>query len=341
VAGGTSYYVQVDNPSNDAFAIGSYVLEVRPDSAGTTPANQVGDANSSLEDSLADGVVPGARHLGLNTSTTSRFQYGYRDALTSSTDVNGYRVRAPNASNNQSSTMTVVVWAQQAGGLNPTVKVVDRSGQPVASQVVLNENGAYDVQVANATPNTYYYVLVGAADRTNPRNQGAFFLGVSFNMQAVTLNTLAQASLTDSAKQSSGGLSVTKTQQFHFALSASSTNASQANAVRMTIYDANGNVVATLVAHNGETRTLTVLLTAGNYTVRFAAATQDGSALAPLAVNLSAQSGFGDDLGPQTVDPTSTPPGNSGGTPTDPTYQWSNTGTTAFNSSDSYSNPWW
>ena len=105
----------------------------------------------------------------------------------------------------------------------------------------------------NATANANYYVAISAADPTNGRNVGNYFLGIDFQTALVQQQQFAELTLTNSAKQAGRVLTLTSTQAFHFALSASNVNSSAVTAVRMTIYDSNGNVVFSLVAGNGQT----------------------------------------------------------------------------------------
>lgn len=349
---GSTYYVKVEGGTTNVFRIGGYQLEVRPDAA-TGPANQLGLASNGLEDNDPDTVFPNAKHLAQKVDTvSSRFDYVFNDALTSPKDVEYYRLKSPlPGPTNSSGMMTVVTWAKQPGGLDPTISVYDVRGKAVASQVVLNENGAYDVQVSNVAPQTTYYIAIKAAYPKLAREMGSYFLGVDFNSNAATLTTYAQMTLSDGAAQAGRKVSVSDTETAHFALTANSANTSVDSAVRMTIYDSTGQVVFTLVAHNGETRTATVMLTPDTYVVRFSAATHDGSPLSAMNVTLSGISGISDDIGPQVVDPTSAPTGGgstSGGpatttTPTTgPNLVWLDySGINFLTLLDPYGNPWW
>src|SRR5207245_1129836 len=152
---------------------------------------------------------------------------------------------------------------------------------------------------------------VSASSPANSMNKGRYFLGVDTTIQQVAFNNVAQTTLSGgSARQSVyGSLTTTGTQDLHFKLNVSTATPNANVAVRMTIYDGNGKVVGTLAARNGDTVTITLLLTAGKYTIRFAAATSDGSALPDVNVNLQATNTLGDGLGPQVTNPN----GNSNG----------------------------
>ena len=70
----------------------------------------------------------------------------------------------------------------------------------------------------------------------------------------------------------------------HFVLSAGpgSSNA----AVEMSVYDLAGNLVFTLVAGAGDTRSTTLFLAAGTYSFRFRTISLDGNAVSPLTFRL-------------------------------------------------------
>jgi hypothetical protein len=211
--------------------------------------------------------------------------------------------------------MRVLAWGTDVGGLDPVLGVYDSHGSPVAATVLVNENGAFVAQVPAALPNTDYYVAVQAEQPGGPHGTGNYFLGVEFSAKAVNLQNFAAGTLTQSTSQKSlGSLQVNQDQLFHLALSAGGQAAAGAT-LTMTIYDQSGSVVATLSVPNGQTQTITLLLSPGAYTIQVAAQTSDGSPLSPMDFSLLGLS-LSDPIGPQPTDPTLTP------TNLPPSYTW-------------------
>src|SRR5439155_110318 len=109
--------------------------------------------------------------------------------------------------------------------------------------------------------------------------------------------TFVQNTLDQSHTQAASTLTVSQSALFHYVLSADTGTATAAAAVRMTIFDAGGRVVFTLVAGNREPVSSNVFLTQGTYTVRFAAATQNGQPLPALVYTVRGQK-LSDPVGP-------------------------------------------
>jgi hypothetical protein len=265
----------------------------------------------------------------------SRYAYACQAAITDSTDVDIYRLRSPQTANNATVVMRVLVWGTAVGGLDPSVTVTDSHGNVIPADVLVNENGSFVLQVPNALPNADYYVAV-RGESSGVRAVGSYFLGVDFSNKSVTLPTLTSGTLTQDASNAYGGLQVTQTQLFHFALSAGGTPGS-GTAVRMVLYDQNGSVVASLTALSGDTQTLTVLLGPGTYTVRMELGGPAGMALSPTSYVLRGI-GLSDPIGPLPSDPTMDPVAPT--TTTDPTaptttspdlgYYWLSSGFSPF-----------
>src|SRR5205823_1023833 len=214
-----------------------------------------------------------------------------------------------------------------ANGLNPVVTVFDQNGVIVNADVVLNAPGNYLIQVPNAAAGSTYYLKVAAAPNAGAHNTGAYALGVNFSATPLVLpqmGTKTISSPTSGVARDVYKLTVPESADVTFTLSASAPAATGvAVAVRMRVYDQNGNVVLTIDALNGQTTSAKVLLAHGTYTVVFTAATQDGSALPALSYLLRGKT-VTDPLDPVPVDPNAPPPPDptltSGGdAPTDPT----------------------
>jgi hypothetical protein len=245
-----------------------------------------------------------------------------------------YRVQSAPAAAGQADVMTVSVMAQFASALSPQVLVFDSHMNAVAATVLTNANGVIIVQVANAQPNASYLIMVGAAQRPNKANTGAYLLDVTFGRTAAPANqTYAANTLTAAAPQNVRSLTVSQNQLFSFVLSANTGGSTQAAEVQMLIFDANGKEVYSQIAYAGQQATTgNVYLQSGTYTVRFIAIPKTPGQLPPLFYTLAGLV-LSDPQGPQPVDSTSsssTAPSSSSSPPPDSSYSYWSDGTYTY-----------
>src|SRR5207244_6295430 len=176
----------------------------------------------------------------------ARFDYAYKASISSSGDVDYYKVHAATGVTGTQK-MNVIVWALEPNGLHPRVDVFDAAGNAAASQLLANENGSFSVEVENTTPGATYYVKIGALG--DGPDTGNYFLGVDFNTDVATaVQTFGSNRLTNSAPEDDRAVIVTKNRLFEFILSADNGLSGQPDSVTMQILDANGMVVFTLTA---------------------------------------------------------------------------------------------
>lgn len=313
---GATYYIKVEKAQKDVFGIGSYHLAVGKEAHEalfpSTPSFLNDDRPDDDEDELGPLVPLPPR---VNT-VGAQWDYTYRASVSYAHDVDRYLVTAPTAPTG-SSAMVVSVWGLETDKLEPKVTVYDTSAipVPVATQVVRNDRGFYTVQVVGVAPGTPFEVRVEAADPQGSYKEGNYLVGVDFVSNAIILESFVGGTLTSAVKQRAHELRLTETRLFHLALSADTGGSSVEAAVRVTIYNAARQVVATLVAKAGETTSLNVLLAPGNYTVRFAAGTRNSSDTLPALTYGLKGLPRNDPIGPVPVPPSPTPP------PPNP-YQW-------------------
>jgi hypothetical protein len=311
-----TYYVKVESGTNDVFGIGSYQLQIRgvPLVGALTGAltGAVQGVTGLLNNALpTNGSILTATLLPpLLSRTDSYLTYAYRASINDRYDVDYYRIQAAQPSAGEPNVMTVMVWGQDSNGLLPSASVYDANGNPVSAQVLVNENGSYTLQVANAVPGATYFVKVQAADPTGPNNVGNYFLGIQFGPQAVHLDAVGSGTLEAATPYGSGGMQLTESQLVHLVLTVNAPNQPQTARVRLTVTDSAGNVVATAVARDGLPASLTTFLTPGVYFLRVDGYTTDGSALLPLTYTLQGLR-LSDPIGPETEDPTNSPASSS------------------------------
>ncbi len=217
-----------------------------------------------------------------------------------------------------------MVWGTQTNGLSPHLAVYDAYGQQVNADVLVNENGTYTVQVANAVPGAAYYVKVDAAGAAAGHTTGNYFLAIQFGPNAQNLQALGSGTLGATVPETSGTLAVGTTMLFHFVLSANASNAPSGTGVRLTILDSNGQVVGSLLAGVAQPVSLTMLLSAGTYRFIYDAVGPSGQPLPSVTYTLAGV-GVSDPIGPQPVDPTMDPQSTTA--PSDGTTSDSSTST--------------
>jgi hypothetical protein len=300
------YYIRVES-ANPGFGVGSYQLKVvfdpdAPDVVANGTLTKIDDNHT--DDTIKDAdVLPTADGYSANT------HYSAFASLCDTTDMDFYQIRSAKVGNNQKSVMTVNVRSLTSPALDPTLKVYDKFGAPVDTNILVHGGGSYTVQLNNADSNADYYVKV-ASDDDSAIKVGDYQLDVDFRAVAVNLQTLASNTLTDSAKSSFGTLTANYSQLIHLVLSAApSTNTIQTG-VRLTVYDSLGHVASTLFAQAGQTITVDTYLLVGTYTLRFDGLTRTAGPLGNLAYTLQAVT-LTDPISPQPADPNAPPPDDS------------------------------
>jgi Matrixin len=284
----STYYVRVEGAVSGPFGSGAYrlavgsvaaqvlnvALPVEFDTAGGTVADYSDIDGHSGNDSIAT-----ATNLGdARPNTDTRWDFAGHAAIDALTDSDYYRVHTVS---DTPGVLVVTAWAEQPGTLDPEVAVFDAAGNRVSARVLLNNSSVYTIQIEGVLPNSTYYVRVKASP--NPINlAGAqYFLGIDFRNDAVTMQDFASGTLTSQAPTLTQPLSVAESASYRFELSAG-LSADPNAAVRMTVTDAKGKVLFTLVAKAGETVAGDVFLGVGEYIVRFNGFSGSGALTAPL-----------------------------------------------------------
>src|SRR5262249_50950390 len=194
-------------------------------------------------------------------------------------------------------------------GLLPTVSVYNAAGQLLPSSVVQNDSGSYEIQLPNASTGMSYFIRVAAADPTGGRSTGSYTLGATLAPVApVQFDTLGSNTMTTATTTQYSQMTLEGDRLTQFAMTAPGGSSSAGTAVRLTVFDSTGRAVFTTVAQAGKPiSTGIVWLASGSYTVVFNAATQNGSAIESLAVDLAART-LSDPIDPYVADPTAPAP---------------------------------
>ena len=310
---GATYRVAVEGATGDVFGIGAYRLAV-----GTAAAAAVvpppPSAYLSLDNHTNDTRDKAVALGDARPAADARWDFVVSGSIYNAggvVDYDYYKVHT------KADTQKVAVFAVSSldtGTLSPTVEVYDKNGVRLAVEVLSNTGGTAIVQLVGVQRDTDYFVRVGAASQAG-QSQGNYGLAIDFRDAALALPTFAAGTFQGAANQAATTFQVAHTQLVYFEVAAAG---SPTAAVRMTVYDANNVGVLTLVAKGGEVTGQGALLAPGAYTVRFVAATRDGSPLAALQFRGRYNLGT-DPIGPAVLDPSAAAPSAGSGAALPPT----------------------
>jgi hypothetical protein len=299
----TDYYIRVDStPASNPYKIGSYQLRIifNPDAGDVL----TGTVQTLLDDAHNNDAVGNATGLPTAMGYASHTHYRAYATLRDTTDKDFYKIRSANITSNQTQTMTVNVRAADPdSGLAPVVSLYDKDKHLINNvPVLVNGDGTFTLQLANAADDQDYFIGVSAATVNGTTGTGLYYLDVDFHSDFVTLDQLASGTLTNLLRTDYETLEVKRDQALYFLLTAAGGPAGQA-AVRMTIHNQAGNVVFVLTAKAGETLSATTMLTQGTYTIRFQGFTRTTGAVLPtLAYSLKSTT-LDNPIGPILADP--------------------------------------
>jgi hypothetical protein len=339
------YYVKVDSPVGNVFAVGRFALSITFDGRmlvdpNSLPATLRGpyDALTNANDMAQLLSNPTNVFFNSDLGTSQTFQtaqillstpgytqdmnYQHVASLSSVSDVNYYTIPASAVRSATAQVLTATAVQMPVNGVVPAVSVYDGGTNPVASNILLNGNGTYSVQATNLVPAANYYVKVAPAQ---PGQTGNYSLSISFGNVPASMPTITSKTVSTSRPQASDELYIGKSQLFQFVLSAGMAGVPQDGTVRMELYNNAGTLLFTLTAQAGNTVSgSSVFLTPGHYRVRFTF--QSSSAAAPpLLFNLRGTN-LSDPIGAASDDPTMQPMYTSDGS----TYTYPD-GTTSSN----------
>ena len=305
----TTYSVKVEGAGTDVFSVGSYVLQLKYAGAniGTnaTSAHNV-NIRANIETAANNGTLATAATLA-PASAAKANTFVLVGTINSPTDVDYFKITST-APVGFTGTLFLGTMTT-TNGLIPSVSVYSAQGQLLPSVVTLNEGGSFGIQLAGATTGSTYFIRVSAANGASGYSTGAYTLGATLAPVApTTFAQTAASTLTTAAATQYTQMQVAGDRLTQFTLSATGGSTTAATAVRLTVFDASGHSVFTLVAVAGRPiATGALWLASGTYTVVFNAATADGSAINSLGLVLSART-LSDPLDPYIEDPTAPPP---------------------------------
>jgi hypothetical protein len=304
----------VEHAHDDVFGIGAYRLQVVPDNPDALAA--LDGALQSFENHLhTNDTLDNATRLKRAAQSTPGYRDFYAEGnLSSSTDVDFYRLRAPSARDSKAPSLTVLVWMKNVGGIAPAVTVYDARGNELSADVVVNADGTEVVRVSAAKPGAVYFVAVRSASYppSSPTPiDGRYGLGVEFGAPAAVESVVAGGTLSgafgDTAQQDFRSVVLLQGQVLNLTISAGTPNTTAGTAMEVTLYDQSGHVVFDQVLTAGQTLQKTLFLPKGSYTFRFVGGTSDGSPLPPMSYVVT-DVALSEPIGPKLSNPDAPPP---------------------------------
>ncbi|HUR54846.1 MAG TPA: matrixin family metalloprotease [Gemmataceae bacterium] len=301
----TTYRVKVEGAGSDVFSVGSYVL--RLDYANGTFGVDADVTNRyytnyelfSNDTQAAAAPLAPVRSVKANT-------FSLAGLITSGADADWYRI-TPNAPVGYTGTLYVGVLSSPTG-LRSTVSVYNAAGQQLPSDVVMNENGVYQIQLAGQATGTEYFVRVASAATGSQSYGGYALLATLTPASAVSFRELSAPTMTSSSATLYSTMTVDGNRLSQFSLSATAANNASNVAVRVTIFDSGGREIFTRSVRAGAAlKTGEIWLPSGTFTVVFNTATSDGSALPNVTFNFGVRE-LSDPIDPLPEDPTQPPP---------------------------------
>jgi hypothetical protein len=292
---GDVYYVKVQGGTQDVFGIGTYNLEIDPH-----PAGGVTPTPGSTGGTVSPPPLSDAQLLATTPGYVEHTYYEVINTLTPSVPVRTYLVQSADLGPDMTNVMTVVVHSPENANTYYRVTILDAQGNPVSTMVLVDDAGRLEVRVPNVHSAQNYYVQIQDADPTLTQPTD-FDVDIDFAQDSTHLQVFVNQSLGSGQVDYAATLRVLQSQEFHFVLSATDWSAPVQTGVRMTIYNADGQAVFTTAVADGASRRVDVFLNAGQYTVRFTRANDQGGTLQPIMFELSGKT-ESDPLGPQLRD---------------------------------------
>jgi hypothetical protein len=291
-----TYYVRVSSAATDVFGVGSYQLIIGTGSIKSTTAVAVDGSHGTF-----DAAAVLTQQIA---SVDDRVDYAARVTPDVTAAGNSFIcIHAPTAAAGQQ--VNLVISASNVSVLQDMqVLVFDANQNLIATRVLTSVTGAVVVQADNVAADADYFIQVVSLN--------AFDLTADFTTRSSTLDLGATGDPSNGAQ--SGKLSVALSQTVHFALTATGDTGA---AACMTVQDSSGNVVFTLVAAGGSSRSTDIFLAAGYYSVTMTILTSPNYGGGPLSYSVCGW-GINDQIGALPVDPSGGSDGgksNGGGDP--------------------------
>jgi hypothetical protein len=198
--------------------------------------------------------------------------------ISDAVDLDYYRVRA----SAEATTLTATLTSLEQLGLVGRLEFLDNQFSALNARVINHGNGRLIMEVDGIQPGDDYFIGV-VADRPGEMfDTGNYNLDLSFRATATQLETFAEGHLTLVQPQSIHTLFVAETRLFNLGIESDFSAVYEDQAVWMTIYRDDGEIVHRAVTRPGEFRTAnSVVLQPGTYSIRATLAFSPASSVPP------------------------------------------------------------
>lgn len=254
---GGSYFAKVEAATPDAFATGEYRLSIH---SGTVLAPLLSTLLAPVSDGNSNDTLATATDLtdGSATRTDERFDAIYRGVIENAKDTDTYRLKAPASEGPLG--LNLIVWGIESDPLDSRIRVFDSNRNPVAYELLANDEGVFSVRVPAANPGSTYFVSVFARDAGA---KGAYFFGADFNPYVTPVLDFVNGGNLDPGSTQTATLAIETAGIFQFGLAA----VGYTGGVTLTLLDSNGRSVFAIDSPAGQpTTTVVKHLTKGTYT---------------------------------------------------------------------------
>ncbi len=222
-------------------------------------------------------------------------------SIESSGDVDRYLVSSPEALPGGFEMALVSIQATETNRLNGQVSVFDSGGVRLAAEVLVHNDEQMIVQFPLMGAEETFVIEV-AADSEAPNSVGTYEMVAQFGTAPINRDTFLDGQLIGFRRARTHQLRVDRPQLFQFIFATSGESATNDSLIEFSIKDRNGVQVLQLATRVGDTRSNTVLLASGEYTLTVRVASR-GLQWSPVDYQLSGAA-VDDPLGPGINDPT-------------------------------------
>jgi Matrixin len=287
---GNTYYAHVQS-ADATFGVGGYKLELRPENQSDD------DGLDDPETGLDDTASTSTSLSRLPNIGGTRQNFFAAESLSTTTDVDYYRVRSSFPTDSAAGVLTVSVVSTGANNIDPVVEVYDRNLVRQTVTIIAHDGGEYRVQLPSTLGNRDYFIAVKHG--TSSTAIGNYSLGMDFGGPLVPLQTFAAAELSASAPASLSQFNIPIGQVLHLILNVDPSTSPMA--MRISIFDSANRVMASRLVNAGESGSFNVLLPAGDYQLLVGGGTTNGSALPSTRFSVLGVT-ITDPIGPTGVD---------------------------------------
>jgi hypothetical protein len=249
---GNDYYIRVSAARSDVFGVGAYrlVVDTAESDAPGPDLNALVDGETLQNDTVEAATQP--------TAATTPYDYSFRSSLSTTSDVDFFRIHAPTTA----TSLTVTVSGVGRASFAPDVDLYTTAGVRVATKVVARTDSSVVLSITGGLDSSDYLVRVASSNGS----VGNYDVVADFRSDALPRMMGATGSLDSGHTSTSATLKVWQSQTIQVNLVANLQNGTNTVAL-VRIYDSQNRVVFELFGQTGILTTAHVFLGRGIYSV--------------------------------------------------------------------------